>query len=58
MPKDPMSPREHWLAVPRRRKPDRAPMDYEATATAARKLLKHLGCAEERAPPNRNRSIA
>lgn len=53
-----MSPREHWLAVPRRRKPDRAPMDYEATATAARKLLKHLGCAEERAPPNRNRSIA
>ncbi|MCX5731346.1 MAG: uroporphyrinogen-III decarboxylase-like protein [Deltaproteobacteria bacterium] len=44
-----MSPRERWLAVLQRRKPDRVPMDYWATAEATRKLLRHLGCADERA---------
>jgi uroporphyrinogen decarboxylase len=44
-----MSPRERWLAVLQRRTPDRVPMDYWATAEATRKLLKHLGCSDERA---------
>jgi hypothetical protein len=48
MPHEAMSPRERWLAVLQRRKPDRVPMDYWATAEATQKLLKHLGCADER----------
>ena len=44
-----MTPRERWLAVLQHRMPDRVPMDYWATAEATAKLLKHLGCADERA---------
>jgi len=43
--KDTMTPRERWLAVLRRQKPDRVPMDYWATDEATAKLKKHLGCA-------------
>ena len=42
--KETMTPRERWLAVLNRQKPDRVPMDYWATAEATQKLLKHLGC--------------
>jgi len=45
MPKETMTPRERWLAVMRREKPDRVPMDYWATGEATRKLMAHLGCA-------------
>jgi len=45
MPRETMSPRERWLAVLRREKPDRVPMDYWATAEATAKLLAHLGCS-------------
>lgn len=44
MPQETMTPRERWLAVLKRQKPDRIPMDYWATAEATEKLLKHLGC--------------
>ncbi len=44
MPKETMTPRERWLAVLKREKPDRVPMDYWATAEATDKLKKHLGC--------------
>ncbi len=44
MPKETMTPRERWLAVMTRQKPDRVPMDYWATREATEKLLKHLGC--------------
>jgi uroporphyrinogen decarboxylase len=44
MPKETMSPRERWLAVLTRQKPDRVPMDFWATGEATQKLLKHLGC--------------
>jgi len=43
MPTETMTPRERWLAVLRREKPDRVPMDYWATDEAHEKLLKHLG---------------
>ena len=39
-----MTPKERWLAVLQRRKPDRVPMDYWATGEANAKLLKHMGC--------------
>ncbi len=45
MPKETMTPRERWLAVLRRQKPDRMPMDYWSTGEATSKLLKHLGCS-------------
>jgi len=44
MPKETMTPRERWLAVLNREKPDRVPMDYWATGEANRNLMKHLGC--------------
>ena len=47
MPKETMTPRERWLAVLNREKPDRVPMDYWTTAEAAQKLMRHLGCADE-----------
>jgi uroporphyrinogen decarboxylase len=40
-----MTPLERWLAVLRRGKPDRVPMDYWATDEFSLKLKKHLGCA-------------
>lgn len=42
MPKDTMTPKERWLAVLQRKKPDRIPMDYWATPEATQNLLKHL----------------
>ncbi|MBN2311834.1 MAG: uroporphyrinogen-III decarboxylase-like protein [Candidatus Hydrogenedentes bacterium] len=44
MPKETMTPRERWLAVLNREKPDRIPMDYWATPEASDKLCAHLGC--------------
>ena len=44
MPKETMTPKERWLAVLRREKPDRIPMDYWATDEATQKLMRHLGC--------------
>ncbi len=47
MPKETMTPRERWLAVLKRQKPDRVPMDYWATREATEKLMKYLGCEDE-----------
>ncbi len=47
MGKETMTPRERWLAVLRREKPDRVPMDYWATPEVTDRLLRHLGCASE-----------
>ena len=44
MPKETMTPRERWLAVLKRQKPDRVPTDYWSTKEATAKLKKHLGC--------------
>jgi uroporphyrinogen decarboxylase len=48
MPKETMTPRERWLAVLTRQKPDRVPMDYWATEEATARLIAHLGCSSER----------
>ena len=45
----PMTPRERWLAVLRRERPDRVPMDYWGTAETTIKIMAELGCADERA---------
>jgi len=47
MPKESMTPRERWLAVLNRQKPDRIPMDYWATPEATRKLMRYLKCESE-----------
>ncbi len=47
MPKETMTPRERWLAVLNREKPDRVPMDYRATPEATQNLMQYLGCASE-----------
>ncbi len=39
---DTMTPRERWLALVRREKPDRVPMYYRATTEATAKLKAHL----------------
>jgi uroporphyrinogen decarboxylase len=44
MPQESMTPRERWLAVLHREKPDRLPMDYWATGEASDNVMKHLGC--------------
>ena len=44
MAKETLTPRERWLAVLRREKPDRVPMDYWGTTETTRMLMKHLGC--------------
>ncbi len=49
MSKETMTPRERWFAVLNREKPDRVPMDYWATPEANEKLMRHLGCENERA---------
>lgn len=46
MTKETMTPRERWLAVLNREKPDRVPMDYWATGEANTNLMKYLGCAD------------
>lgn len=38
-----MTPKERWLAVLKRQKPDRIPMDYWSTAEATEKLMEYLG---------------
>lgn len=38
-----MSPRERWLAVLNRQKPDRLPLDYRATPEFSARLMAHLG---------------
>lgn len=48
MPKDSMTPKERWLTVLHRRKPDRVPMDYWATTETTDILKKHLGCRTKR----------
>ena len=48
MRKESMTPRERWLAVLKRQKPDRIPMDYWATPEASFRLMKHLGCVNKR----------
>jgi len=49
MPGEVMTPRERWLAVLNRKKPDRVPMDYWATPEATRKLMRYLKCESEEA---------
>jgi uroporphyrinogen decarboxylase len=44
-----MTPRERWLAVLRRQRPDRVPMDYWTTGEAKDKLMRHLGVAGDKA---------
>lgn len=44
MPKDTMTPKERWLAVLQRKKPDRLPMDYRSTREVMDKLMQHMGC--------------
>lgn len=44
MPEETMTPKERWLAVVHREKPDRIPMYYRATGEATEKLLKYIGC--------------
>ncbi|MGQ9471963.1 MAG: uroporphyrinogen decarboxylase family protein [Candidatus Aminicenantales bacterium] len=44
MPEENLSPRERWLSVLTRGKPDRVPMDYWGTDEATMKLMKYLGC--------------
>jgi uroporphyrinogen decarboxylase len=41
-----MTARERWLAVLRREKPDRVPLDYWSTPEATRLLMEHLGCPD------------
>ena len=43
MPKETMTPRERWLAVFQRQKPDRVPMDYWSTPEFSAKLIQHMG---------------
>ena len=42
-----MTPRERWLAVLRRERPDRVPTDYQATPEVTRRLLADLKCRNE-----------
>ncbi len=49
MGRETMSPRERWQAVLSGKTPDRVPMDYWGTPEATAKLMRHLGCADERA---------
>lgn len=47
MPIEMLTPKERWLAVLRREKPDRIPMDYWATPEASAKLIRHLGFSQK-----------
>lgn len=44
MPHESMTPRERWLTVLNREKPDRIPMDFWSTPEVIKKLIDHLGC--------------
>jgi uroporphyrinogen decarboxylase len=46
MPQESMTPKERWLAVLQRKKPDRVPMDYWGTDETMEILMRHLGCSE------------
>ena len=46
--KETMTPRERWLAVLNRKRPDRIPMDYWATPEVTDELLQHLRCEGEK----------
>jgi len=48
MPRESMSPRERWLAVLRREKPDRVPMDFWGTEETVAALVGCLGCGSRR----------
>jgi len=41
-----MPPKERWLAVLNREKPDRLPMEYQATDEATQKVMEYLGCSD------------
>jgi len=41
-----MTPRERWLAVFQRKKPDRLPMEHWATVEANERLVEYLGCKD------------
>ena len=45
---DEMTPKERWLAVLRRRRLDRVPMDYWATDEVTSRLMAHLKCRSKR----------
>ncbi len=45
----PMTPRERWLALLNRQKPDRIPTDYWATDEVTHRLLKDLKCSDTEA---------
>ncbi|NLE45788.1 MAG: uroporphyrinogen-III decarboxylase-like protein [Chloroflexi bacterium] len=47
MAKETMTPRERWLAVLTRQRPDRVPIDYWATTEASAKLIRHLGLSHQ-----------
>lgn len=47
MPHEIMTPRERWLAVLTRQKPDRIPMDYWSTPEFSAKLIRCLGFSEK-----------
>jgi uroporphyrinogen decarboxylase len=47
MPKENMTPKERWLAVLNRQKPDRIPMDYWATPEASARLIKYMGLSSD-----------
>lgn len=53
MPEETMTPRERWLAVLQRKKPDRVPMDYWATEEATQKLMRYLGVPDRAAMDKR-----
>ena len=42
----PMTPRERWLALFNREKPDRIPTDFSATVEVHERLRKDHGCAD------------
>ncbi len=46
MPRDRMTPKERWLAVVRRQRPDRIPLYYRATEEATAKLMAFLGLGD------------
>ncbi len=48
MPKETMTPKERWLAVLQRQKPDRVPTDYWGTPEINQKMMEHMGCASFR----------
>jgi len=49
MPVETLSPRERWLAVLTRQKPDRVPMDYWTTPEAHERLKAYLGVSTDAA---------